>query len=236
MADQIELLQTLQALDGELYRLKRAREEQPRELERAREHVAGLESAFKETQNQFRALQMEQKEREGELAAREGNVKKLQGQLLQLKTNKEYTTMQHEIDTLKADSSLLEEVIIKVLDRIDEASQARAAEQERMAQAQRNLEQEQTRVQREVAEIEGKMTQLNRQRQEFVPKVPQQSLTTYERILTIHEELAMVPVVAESCGGCDRRLPPQVVNRVYLKAELVTCENCNRILYKKDEY
>ena len=41
----------------------------------------------------------------------------------------------------------------------------------------------------------------------------------------------MVSVLNESCGGCHRRLPPQIVNEVYLNAAIVTCPSCNRILY-----
>ena len=57
------------------------------------------------------------------------------------------------------------------------------------------------------------------------------SLSTYEQILEIREGLALVPLVKDACGGCNRRMPPQVVNQVYLKAQLVTCESCARILY-----
>ena len=46
--------------------------------------------------------------------------------------------------------------------------------------------------------------------------------------------LAMVPLVDEACGGCYRKLTPQVVNQVLLKSDLVMCENCNRILYSDE--
>ena len=64
-----------------------------------------------------------------------------------------------------------------------------------------------------------------------MPTLLPATLEVYERVLDIREGLALVPVLNDSCGGCHRRLPPQVINEVYLKAKLVTCENCNRILY-----
>ena len=67
----------------------------------------------------MKALQLQMKQKEGELQTREDQIKKLNTQLMQLKTNREYTAMQHEIDTLKADNSLMEEAIIAVLDGID---------------------------------------------------------------------------------------------------------------------
>ncbi|MBI2496328.1 MAG: nucleic acid-binding protein, partial [Candidatus Omnitrophica bacterium] len=75
------------------------------------------------------------------------------------------------------------------------------------------------------------VAQLERDRKTLLPDVQRQTLETYERILAIREGLALVPVVSDACGGCDRRLPPQVIHEVYLKARLVTCETCSRILY-----
>ena len=176
-------------------------------------------------------MQLSQKDKEVELQTREASVKKLQGQLFQVKTNKEYTVMQHEIDTLKADNSLLEEAILKNFDGIDQATKDRQREQQRAAQEQERARAEQARIEREVASIQEQIAQLERTRKTLLPDVPPAALTVYERILKIREGLAMVPLINESCGGCHRRLPPQVINQVYLKADLVTCENCNRILY-----
>lgn len=233
MADQLENLQRLQTLDGELYRLRRTRQDKPRELDAVRAQVAAQEAQFGTLEERLKALQLQQKEKELELQTREANVKKLQGQLFQVKTNKEYTAMQHEIDILKADASLLEEAILKLLDAVDQASRERKVQQQQVAQEQQRLEQETARTQQDVAAIEEQIAQLERQRQEVTPDVPPPALSVYERILSNRDGLALVPMVNESCGGCNRRLPPQVINEVYLNTRLVMCEQCNRILYKE---
>ena len=231
MADQLEVLKRLQAVDGELFRLRRQQQEKPQELERAEAQAAAQEAQLKAAESRVKALQVAQKEKEVELQAREANVKKLQGQLFQLKTNKEYAAMQREIETLKADNSLLEEAILRGFDEIDQAAKERQQAQDRLATQQGQLRLERERIERELAAIEEQIAQLERSRQVLVPEVAPPALTTYERVLDIREGLAMVPLVDESCGGCHRRLPPQVINQVYLKADLVTCETCNRILY-----
>lgn len=232
MADQLETLQKLQDVDGRLYQLRLAKREKPRELEVARQAVAAQDAQLKALEEQLKALQLRQKDREVELQTREGNVKKLQGQLFQVKTNKEYSTMQHEIDTLKADNSLLEEEILRTFDSIDGVSRQRREEAQRVADAQRRLQQETARVEQELAALDAQIADLERERQAIAPNVPPPTLELYERILALRDGLALVPVTNESCGGCHRRLPPQVVNEVYLKARLVMCETCNRILYQ----
>ena len=234
MADQLEVLKRLQALDSQLFRLRRDQEDKPRQLEQAQAAVAAQEAKGQAAEARLKQLQTAQKEKELELQTREASVKKLQGQLVQLKTNKEYAAMQREIASLKADSSLLEEEILRLFDAIDQAAQERRREQERLSQEQERLGREREQVERELAAIGEQITQFDRRRATLAPDVASEALAAYERILDIRDGLAMVPLVSESCGGCHRRLPPQVINKVYLKADLVMCETCNRILYVDD--
>ena len=236
MPDQLEILKQLQTLDGELFRLRKQQEGKPRELEQVNAQMAAQEARLKAAEERLRTLQLSQKEKEIELQTREANVKKLQGQLFQVKTNKEYAAIQREIDSLKADNSLLEETVLKSFDAIDEAVNAREREQHQLAQEQERLRAERQRIERELAEIGERIAELDRSREGLLPDVPPQTLSTYERVLDIREGLALVPLVSDSCGGCHRRLPPQVINEVLLKAKLITCESCNRILYFDDAH
>ena len=236
MADQLETLKQLQALDGALFRLRKQEEEKPQELERVAAEVAAQEAQLKAVEERLKTLQLSQKENEGELQTREAHVKKLQGQLFQVKTNKEYTAIQREMNTLKADNSLLEEAILKLFDAIDHVAKERQREQARAAEQQARFRAARERLDRELISIREEMAQLEQRRDALTPMVPSQALATYEQILDIREGLAMVPLMGESCGGCHRKLPPQVVNQVYLKANLVTCESCSRILYSDDAH
>ena len=231
MANQLDILKQLQAIDAELYQLRQAEQEKPRELEAAAKRLAAQEAALKTAETALTSLQLAQKDKEGELQTREANVKKLQGQLFQVKTNKEYTAMQHEIDRLKTDNSLLEEAILKTFDAIDQATKSRERQKRELAAQQQAFNVEQARIDGELAAIREKIAAFEHDRQAVVPEVPKPSLQIYERVLAIREGVALVPVVDNSCGGCHRRLPPQVINQVLLNANLVTCETCNRILY-----
>ncbi len=231
MAEQLELLKKLQIIDGELHKLRREQDARPRQLEEARAALAAQDARVKATEARLKQVQLAQREKEMELQGREATVKKLQGQLFQVKTNKEYTAMQHEIDALKADASLLEEAILKLFDDIDQAGKDRQREQQALTQEQERMRQAQARVEQELQTIGEQIAQLEQQRSGILPDVPKPALAAYERVLKIRDGLALVPLVNDTCGGCNRRLPPQVINQVYLKADLVSCESCNRILY-----
>ncbi|MBI4342201.1 MAG: hypothetical protein HY599_02405 [Candidatus Omnitrophica bacterium] len=231
MAEQLETLKRLQTLDSELFELRRQQDEKPRELEQVEADAAAQEARVKEADAKLKTVQLAQREKEVELQGKEGSVKKLQGQLFQVKTNKEYSAMQHEIEALKADNSLLEEAILKEFDAIEAAAKERQAQQRRLAEVQERLTQERQRIEGELSAIGEQVARLERQRQTLLPDVPPKALSLYERILRIREGIALVPLLNDACGGCHRRLPPQVINLVHLNTDLVTCEACNRILY-----
>ena len=172
-----------------------------------------------------------QKAREVELQTCEGKVAKLKGQLPQVKTNKEYTAFQHEIDALNADNSLLEEEVLRRFDTIEETQREVQAQRTQLAEQQERVRAERTRIEREIVEIGEGITRLEQTRRELAPQVSSETLAVYERVLAGRHGLALVALVNESCGGCDRRVTPQIISEVHLGANLTTCESCNRILY-----
>ena len=236
MPDLIEQLKQLQEVDGKRFTLRRQQQAKPEELEQAKARVAAQEAQAKAAEDRLKTLQLSQKQKEGDLKTREDNVRKLQGQLFQLKTNREYTTMQHEIDGLKADNSLLEEGILKLFDEIETANKIKQQEQQRLAQEQAALKVEQARIDRELVEIAQQLADQDRRRSELAPHVPAEEMKLYERVLGLREGVAMVPLMKQSCGGCHRRMRPQVISEVHLKTQLVTCEHCNRILYYDEQH
>ena len=231
MSDQIQTLRTLQEVDTQLYQLRREQRQKPLALERTKQLVAEQQAKAQASEAHVKALQLQQKEKELELSTKEANVKKLQMQLFQVKTNKEYTAIQHEIEQTKGDISLVEEGILKIMDAIEQAIQDRQAQLAQAAKEQAHLQDEETRLNQELRAIEEQVGALQGQRNDILPLIKEPTLAVYERVLTSRDGLALVPLVEASCGGCHMVQPPQVVSEVHLNARLVTCESCNRILY-----
>ena len=231
MAIMLEILKQLQTIDAELYRLRGDQQRKPLELERAKQAFAEEEARAKTSEAHVHALQVQQKEKELELSAKETQVKKLQGQLFQVKTNREYSAIQQEIEQAKADISLTEEEILKVLEGIDRAKQEQQQRAAQVATQQKELRKEETRIEEDLTVMRERAATLESQRKMLTPKMERAGLALYERVLAGREGLALVPLLNESCGGCHMVQPPQVISQVQLNAILVTCDSCNRILY-----
>ncbi|MGE4357555.1 MAG: zinc ribbon domain-containing protein, partial [Candidatus Omnitrophota bacterium] len=206
--EQLEILIQLQKIDKEIYDLKEVLAEKPQEEERIKQEFQEKEKLFKELEGKSKQKKIELKEKELELKSKEENVKKLQLQLYQVKTNKEYASMQKEIADLKADNSLLEEAIIREMEEIDDLDRQIKQEKIVLEEARKKMEEELARLHGEIAELNEKLKTLENSRGEFVAKIDPPILSRYERLLGNKKGRALAQIIKDSCSGCNMGLPP----------------------------
>ena len=233
MEEQIKMLIELQTLDSEIFDKKRFLESIPEKLKEFNKILEEKSANLKNLEDESKNVQVKHKEKEVDLKTKEETIKKHQGQLYQIKTNKEYTALEKEIGSVKADVSLLEEEILNLLDQVDQIKKDVAKEKDMLDDEKKKIQEEKQRIETEKKAVEEEFNNLNNKRKEFTGKIDKNTLSKYERILKNRSGLAMVPVVADACGGCNMNLPPQVINEAKLKKGLTFCGNCARILYSE---
>ena len=232
---QLVSLVELQTIDSEIYALRYEKESKPKE-------ISLLEAAFEEKKQSLSNiekksldLQKQRKDIELELGTKEESIKKLQTQLYQLKTNKEYQTMLKEIGDTKADASVIEDKAIQVLEQIDKIKIEIEKEKQNLQGEEKLLSEQKKNIENRIKEIEERMAQLEAQRKQVTPGLDSKILAQYERILLNRDGLAIVNVNNDSCQGCNLHVPPQVINLIKMYERIVICEACNRILYIENE-
>lgn len=231
LEEQLKLLIELQGLDTQILRIERDLESIPQELKEMDDAFEEKKGSLKKSEDAFKALQMKRKDKEMDLASKEGSIKKFQSQLYQIKTNKEYSALEGEIARVKADNSLIEEEILKIFDQMDIENQKISKEREFLKAEEGKLAQQKKKFDEEVSRINTEAQGLNAQRAILAGKTDKAMLAKYDRIMKSKDGLAVVPVAGDSCQGCFRILPPQVIHEIRTKKELVCCGSCARILY-----
>ena len=237
IAEQLKTLLEVQELDREIYDFKRQLQEKPVLIESLQAaHQAEVDQGAS-LQEKSKSLKMKRDGLEGDLSSKEAQIKKLQLQLYSVKTNKEYTALQHEIEGLKADNSVLEEEILKVMDELDEQKKVLDGATDQLKGKEDQMRAKIKVIEEEMVELETKIGRLQDKRQIVVPKVDPQTLSRYEHILGKREGIALVPVLPREgvCGGCRMNIPPQVINEVHLGGRLIACESCARLLYYPED-
>jgi len=234
MEEQIKLLIELQGLDKEIFQREKILAAKPVEIKALDDAYKAREEETKAADADLKKLQVENKNKEVELQTKEEAIKKFQGQLYQIKTNKEYTAMEKEINVVRADCSVLEEDIINLLDKIDEADKAKQSRSDQLKTEKGKIAEEKKKINEETKKVETELNGFKGQRNQLADKVDKIILSKYERILRNKDGLALVPIRNNACQGCFLDMPPQVINEIKMKKDLIFCESCARILYLED--
>jgi predicted nucleic acid-binding Zn-ribbon protein len=231
----IDLLSKLQRLDDEIDALKAEEESIPGKKEELEEGLRAIEAKVSEGKEQSIDLAKLRKEKEVELESAGEKASKFQSQLFQVKSNREYEALQHEISALEEKISQLEDEILEILERSEEASKAIVREQDA-------LEAESGRVETEGAELDQELKKLREtiavkgdERERLVMNLDPMLLKRYERIRENKGGLAVTPVKNGACGGCFRRIPPQEMQELKKNDRIIMCEGCGRIIIWKEE-
>ena len=233
--EQVRILFAVQKIDSNIYSLKAEAAAKPAQKQALEEAFNQAKQALKAKEDELKSWQLKRKESEMDLETKEKEIKKYQAQLYQIKTNKEYTSLQKEIAGLKADNAVLEDDILRLMDKIDKVKAEIVAGKEELSAGEKKLQEETNKIDQETKQISEKVASLDKEKAQRCTNVDKGLLDRYERILKAKRGLALVAIVGESCGGCHRVLPPQVINEARMKDRIVTCEFCARLLYWNED-
>lgn len=230
LKEQLKLLRELQKVDTLIYRLREEKNATPKEVEALREAFEQKKQSLALKEKTYLEAQKEKKGCEADFASREESVKKLQGQLYQLKTNKEYNTMLQQISDGKADASVIEDRILEAMDKLDKAKTAVDEEKKRLQGEEQLFNAEKTKIEARGKEMDDKLSLLEADRHRNMAGIDKNILADYDRILKNREGLAIACIRDSHCTGCNMKVPPQVLNMIKMYESIQTCEVCNRIL------
>jgi hypothetical protein len=148
-----------------------------------------------------------------------------------VKTNDQFRAMTKEIEGEEAKVRAIED---EILEKMLEAEEI----QKHLQEAAARLESEKASVAAEVARLESEQKaddderrSLQARRNEIQDSLSESTRNLYERIRQARRGMAVAEVREGLCTACNVLLRPQVYNEVRTNEVLLTCDNCNRIIY-----
>ena len=227
----LDILKRAQELDRAIYGMRQQIESIPEAIQELNRTFEREKNRLTQLESQSKEAQLRQKQKEGELTEKEVLIRKYDSQLSLVKTNKEYSAMQQEIAMLKADSSIVEDQILVILEETEKVQREVREERERLARAEKETQEKKKEFEYQQEKLKAGLNELASKRLEVLKQVTPEARELYEKIVQRKQGVALVPVEGESCGGCRMEIRPQLLNEIKLKETLVVCENCSRILY-----
>ncbi|HEU4400502.1 MAG TPA: C4-type zinc ribbon domain-containing protein [Candidatus Polarisedimenticolia bacterium] len=209
------------AIPSEVARLEK-------DLLAAQGEVEAKRAALVEMQKSRRKLEID-------LAAVEQKITKYQGQLLDVKTNKEYQTMLHEIETCRADRAALDEKILIEMEEAEKRNVAVKALDDRLKEKRRATDEGKKRLDGTLSSLRGEQERLEAERKTLASSIPADYLDPFMKVARQRKGIALVAVREELCGGCHVRVMPKLIQQVRRATGLIACDSCKRWLYVPED-
>ncbi|HVP58552.1 MAG TPA: C4-type zinc ribbon domain-containing protein [bacterium] len=235
MKETIELLFALQQLDDEIDDLRADEEAIPEKKDQLSAQVSEIEAKLKALKQEALDLAKLRKDKELELDGTSQKKAKFQVQLFQVKSNREYEALQHEITGLDGQVSAFEDEILEILERSEKVTRAIADEEKTLKAAMERVKQEHAALDRDAEGLRKAIAERDGKRAGMVSGLDQGLLARYERIREVKDGLAVAAVKNGACGGCFRRIPPQEMQILRRADRLITCEGCGRMILWRGE-
>ena len=231
MSEELQRLIQLQQLDARIVELQQRVLSIPDEIESQAESLQASQDAVEELRERADREARTQRQLEGEVELMQQKLSRYQEQLMEVKTNREYRAMQHEIAGVRAQISSKEDEILEIMLAMDELED-RTRETRRLAEERASeVSSRKKELETFAAHSETNMAGFEQERNQLEQDLPESLLEQYRRIASVNNGQALAPVSDESCQACNVKLRPQLFTEVKSGLKILTCETCNRILY-----
>lgn len=233
----IEKLKELQAIDVRIGSLNKLCVDKSSGLDCLKENIQKLQKQLGEIKQKAKQLRIEVDKKDLELKSNEEKINKLNTQLNTVRTNKEYSALTNEIKSAKADNDVIEDVILNLFNQ-NESIQKEAKEvEEKIKEETNQLNAMSVQVSEEITRIKTEIESACQLRQKNTAQIDADALSKYEKIICNKTDRTALACVGEpskgyyTCQGCHMDVPPQQVNELMKKKEIICCKSCLRILY-----
>ncbi len=229
LADLDRLIQ-LQQIDQAAETARRRIADHPALVESLDARLASATEALETAKAKLAENQSSRRAVEKDLATVQGRLSKFKGQLMDVKTNKEYTAMLKEIEAAQNEVRRFEDLILERMLEHDELAATEKKAEARLAADKAVIAGERKQIEEETARMARQLEETTTARARLVTEVPSALLWTYE---TVRERrgTAVAEIKGGYCSACHVRIRPQAANELRRNEIIFQCESCKRILY-----
>ncbi len=232
MKAELKQLIALQNLDTTIRKLEKDQEAIP-------QRRAEIEGEFDQRAFEIRALETRRDDAkhararlENEVMEQKGRAERAERNLMSSKRQDEYTAAIREADAARKQISALETQILEQMEVLEQAESALNERADEIASLNSDRETRLKAFDDETGTIGDRLATARKEREEVFANLPKQMSGLYSRIRArIRDGVAVAEARNRSCSACFMALRPQVMAEIRRGEEVLTCDNCGRILY-----
>jgi predicted nucleic acid-binding Zn-ribbon protein len=231
MLPALTVLVELQALDSAIDAARKRLTEIPALEKAGTQHVTAATAALDAAKSVANDSAAARKLVEKDVAAIDQRLSKFEDHKAAVKTNDEFHALQREVAASQEQKGALEEKILEFMMEADTLADKVKAAEGVLAGAKKELDAMRATHATEKAALEAKVAELVAERTRVATGLDKPTFSKYEQLLKGRRGVAIARMEGELCTACHIAMRPAVAARVRKNEELLTCDNCQRILY-----
>jgi predicted nucleic acid-binding Zn-ribbon protein len=142
---------------------------------------------------------------------------------------KELSSLQHEVNTMKAKSDQLENRALEIIDQVEATEKSVTMATSDFQKLEDDWHRQQQQLSDEIAQLESRLAELKQKRQQLSGEIDSQAVKLYEKIRQ-QKRQPVAKVEQGICRVCRISLPASELQRAR-SGQLVQCGSCGRILF-----
>lgn len=230
MHPDLETLVDLHHADVELRRFDSELLALPQKKTAIESQIVADRAALDRAKTALEGVSKDRKRLELEVQDFEARRSKYKGQLGDVKTNKEYTALLHEIENVEREIRSREDLILEAMEEV-EGGQARVRTEESSFKAvEASRRDEIWALDARIQEDQTKRAEVAATREKKVETLKPDLFSEYSRILKLRGT-ALAEAKDGACTMCHVKLRAQLYVDVKRNDAIITCSSCSRILF-----
>jgi hypothetical protein len=189
--------------------------------------VAGVEML----KQKARKVEMDRKKLELDVGTRTESISRLKTQQYQTRKNDEFQAIGHEIERYENEIRKIEDEELELMIKADKLRADLGVEEKKAATVKESIARQTVDLNAKSKTLESRLEELTKERAEIAGKIDEDLLGRFERLFKSKGDAVVVPLEHEVCTGCHMKVTTQTAHRAKAGKEIVSCENCGRILY-----
>jgi Zn-ribbon protein, possibly nucleic acid-binding len=234
LKENLSLLIQLQECDSQLVKLSAKKKILPENIDKLDKEFSSFKEGIEKNKIKYDELKSHRAESENKVKKLNEGMVKTKERMLEVKNNKEYQAMLKEIEVAESSRGDIETEIISILEELDKLSVLVKKDEETLKRSKDKYEQEKKIIEDDLNTIDADVVDWEKKRIDLQKNVPDDLLSRYEKIKKRNKGVGVISVWKAVCNGCHMNIPPQLYNELQKSNELLSCPNCNRIIYFQD--
>lgn len=196
--------------------------------------LAASIAAVEGRKQKARQVEIDRKNLELDVGTRTQSIARLRTQQYETRKNDEFQAIGHEIERYENEIRKIEDEELELMVQADKLKAELDVEEKKSGATKESISRQMADIESKSTALDTRLQELTKERSDLASKIDEDLLNRFDRLFASKGDAAIVALEHEVCTGCHMKVTTATAVHVKAGKEIVSCEQCGRILYLAD--